>query len=137
MNTMDARSLGVLDSLPCGVHIGQHAAGEGRDDRTAHLFGDGPHRLEVARRACREARLDNIHAQPVELPCDFQLLRRRQPDSADCSPSRSVVSKIITLSSDISISCEYLVVQSVSASVFQSVSISIIKQCVKPPLLTN
>ena len=55
-------------------------------------------RLEVARRGDREAGLDHVDAEPLELARDAQLLGRVMLQPGDCSPSRSVVSKIVTRS---------------------------------------
>ena len=63
------------------------------------LAGDRLHRLEVAGRGDREAGLDHVDAQARELMGDLELLGRcsaRCP--GDCSPSRSVVSKMMTRS---------------------------------------
>ena len=55
-------------------------------------------RLEVAVRRGREAGLDHVHAQALELPRDAQLLVLVIEAPGDCSPSRKVVSKMMSLS---------------------------------------
>jgi hypothetical protein len=63
------------------------------------VVGDGLHGLEVAvARAGREAGLDDVHLQPLELARDAQLLVAVIDAPGDCSPSRKVVSKMISLS---------------------------------------
>ena len=42
---------------------------------------DGPHPLEIAGRRGREACLDHVHAEPLELLADLDLLVRPQGDS--------------------------------------------------------
>ena len=51
------------------------------DHRAFHLPRDRLHRLEVARRGDREARLDDVHPQPRQLLCDLQLLVPVQRDA--------------------------------------------------------
>ena len=60
--------------------------------------GDRLHGLEVARRGDREAGLDDVDAEPRELLGDLELLGEVQQMPGDCSPSRSVVSKMTTRS---------------------------------------
>ena len=56
------------------------------------------HRVEVAVGRGREAGLDHIDAQALELARDAQLLVAVIEAPGDCSPSRNVVSKMISLS---------------------------------------
>ena len=51
-------------------------AGQAGDDRPPHRAGNGAHRLEVAVRRDREAGLDDVHAQAIELLRQAQLLGR-------------------------------------------------------------
>ena len=60
--------------------------------------GDRLHRLEVAVARGREAGLDHVDLQPLELARDAQLLVLVIEAPGDCSPSRKVVSKMISLS---------------------------------------
>jgi hypothetical protein len=55
-------------------------AGQAADDRALDLLGDRPHRLEVAGRGDREARLDDVDAQPRELLRDLELLGAVEAD---------------------------------------------------------
>jgi hypothetical protein len=61
----------------CGLGVG---ARETRDHRAVHLTGDGLNGLEVARRRDREARLDDVDAEPSELVRDLELLLLVQRD---------------------------------------------------------
>ena len=45
---MDAGPFGVLDRLPCLVHVVGDRSGKGGDDGTLDLFGDVGHRLKVS-----------------------------------------------------------------------------------------
>ncbi len=72
---VNARPLGVLDGVPAGAYVALGAAGQAADDGTLHLASDGLHGREVARAAGREARLDDVHAQPRQLMGYLQLLR--------------------------------------------------------------
>ena len=54
-------TLDVLGDAPC----------QPGDPRPLDRPGDRLHRLEVARRSDREARLDNVHVQPRQLSCDL------------------------------------------------------------------
>ena len=74
------------------------AAGEAADDRPVHLAGDRLHALPVPLGGGGKARLDDIDAQLRQRACHAQLLRRVMLQPGDCSPSRSVVSKISTRS---------------------------------------
>ena len=56
-------------------------------------LGDAPHRLRLAGRGRREARLDDVHPEARELLRDADLLVDGQAAPGACSPSRRVVSK--------------------------------------------
>ena len=71
----------VLDRVLRRVDVGHVGAGQAGDDRSFDGAGDGLHRLEVARRGDREARLDHVDAQARELLGDLQLLLRVQRDA--------------------------------------------------------
>jgi hypothetical protein len=66
-------------------------------DPALGLLGDPPDRLEVAVRGGREAGLDDVDLEPLELARDLQLLAAVRPAPGACSPSRSVVSKMRTV----------------------------------------
>ena len=54
------------------------------------------HRLGVGLGGDREARFDHVHAERVELAGELQLLGHASSENPGaCSPSRSVVSKIV------------------------------------------
>ena len=57
------------------------AARQAGDHRTPDLGGDAAHRLGVGRRGNREAGLDDVHAERVELTRQLQLLRRAQREA--------------------------------------------------------
>ena len=92
---VDAGGLRFLDCLPSAVDVFGAAASQAADDRTPHRAGDGLDRLEVAGRGDGKAGLDHVHAQVGQGPGQFQLLRQVHAEAGDCSPSRSVVSKIV------------------------------------------
>ena len=70
---------------------------ERRDDRPPHAGGNLPHGFRVGRRRDGEPRLDDVHAERVERPRHRQLGRARPASSPGaCSPSRRVVSKMVT-----------------------------------------
>ena len=71
---VNPRLLGVLHSLPGAVDVLLVAPGQAADDRAGDLGGDGPHGLEIAHRGDREARLDDIDAQPRKGPGHLELL---------------------------------------------------------------
>ena len=72
---MDARAFGHLDGLPAAVDVLLGAAGEPGDLHIgAGLGGYGAHGLEIAGAGGRKARLDDIHAQHLELVGEAQLL---------------------------------------------------------------
>jgi hypothetical protein len=85
----------VAHRLPGGVDVGS-ATARARPAITGPFTSlrDLGDRLEVAGRWSREARLDDVDVQPRELLRDLELLLEGEPDAGDCSPSRSVVSKM-------------------------------------------
>ena len=74
------------------------AARQAADDRAVDFARHCRDALEVPARGRREAGLDDIHAEFSERACHAQLLGRVMLQPGDCSPSRSVVSKISTRS---------------------------------------
>jgi hypothetical protein len=66
-----ARRLQRLGAL---LDVALHAARQPRDAALLDFRGDFLHRLEVARRRRREARLDDVHVQLLQLPRHLQLL---------------------------------------------------------------
>jgi hypothetical protein len=95
---VDARARAVAHRLGGALDVGGMSAREAGDHRALDLARDRAHRLEVAGRGDREAGLDHVDAQAGELVRDLELLRRVQRDPGDCSPSRRVVSKMMTRS---------------------------------------
>jgi hypothetical protein len=75
---MDAGLLGVLDRLPGAVDVAVVAAGQAADGRAGDLGGDGAHGVEVPLGGDREAGLDDVHPQRVELAGKQQLLRHAE-----------------------------------------------------------
>ena len=66
----------LRERRPGAIDVRGNRAGQAGDDRPAHGAGDGAHRLEVAIRGDREAGLDDVHAEPIELLRQAQLLGR-------------------------------------------------------------
>ena len=64
--------------------------------RRADLVGDRAHRLEVVGRGGGEARLDDVDAQPRQCRATSSFSAEVIVAPGDCSPSRSVVSKMRT-----------------------------------------
>ncbi len=62
------------ERFPGPVDVIGIAACQSADGRPLHLPGDGLHRLEVARRSNRIARLDDVHAEVLERMGDFEFL---------------------------------------------------------------
>ncbi len=77
---MDPRPLRIPHRVPGSVDVGDVGARQAGDDRAFHRPGDLLHRLEVAGRGDREARLDHVHAQARELLRDLELLLRVERD---------------------------------------------------------
>jgi hypothetical protein len=72
---VEVRPLGDRDRVDGALRIAVAATGQRRDgDPALRFLGDPPHRLEVAGRRGREARLDDVDLHPRELPRDLQLL---------------------------------------------------------------
>jgi hypothetical protein len=78
---MDARALGVADRVPGGLDVLLRRPRKAADDGSLDLPGDRLHGLEVAGRGDREARLDDVDAQPRELMRDLDLLLAVQGDA--------------------------------------------------------
>ena len=84
------RARGLLDVLRRGAR-------QRRDDRAPHLARNLPHRFGVGRRRDGEAGLDDVHAERVERArhgAAWPGTSSEKPGA--CSPSRSVVSKMMT-----------------------------------------
>ncbi len=90
---VDARLRGVADGIPAGGDVLLVRAGEPGDDRPFDLAGDRLHALEVTWRRDREARFDDVDAEPRKLVRDLDLLARFRWMPGACSPSRRLVSK--------------------------------------------
>jgi hypothetical protein len=71
---VDARPLRALDRLDRAVDVLLARARQREDDRARDGLGDLAHGLEVALRRRREAGLDHVDAQVLELARDDQLL---------------------------------------------------------------
>jgi|GEM_PF-4756595 len=71
---METRVRGFLDRLPGPVDVIRVSPRQGTDYGGADLFRDKPDRFEAARRADGEARLNNIHPEPLQLSGYLQLL---------------------------------------------------------------
>src|SRR5690606_10856637 len=71
---VDARARGLLERAAGAPDVGLPGAREPAAPRPADLARDGPHRLEVALAPAREARLDHVRAEPLELACERELL---------------------------------------------------------------
>ena len=91
---VDPRLLGVAHGVPGAVDVGLAAAGQAADDRALDVAGDLADRLEVARRGDGKAGLDHVDAQFDERWATSIFSARFMLAPGDCSPSRSVVSKI-------------------------------------------
>src|SRR5205085_9876895 len=73
---VDARARGSAERLPGALDVGAGGARQPGDDRAADLPRDGLHGLEVAIGSDGEARLNDVDAEPVELPRHADLLRQ-------------------------------------------------------------
>ena len=81
------------------VDVAVGGARQAADHASPDELGDLVDRLEVAVRRDREAGLDHVDAHGLEDLGDAELLVRRSSSSpGDCSPSRKVVSKMMTRS---------------------------------------
>ena len=84
----------MSQGLAGAIDVGLAAPRQSADDRAGHAAGDFSHRLEIAGRRDREAGFDHIDAQLDQRPGELQLFGQIHAGAGDCSPSRSVVSKI-------------------------------------------
>ena len=64
---VDARPHGTANRFPCNGNVLLDAARQRRDDRALNFGRDAPYRLGVAGGGDREAGLDDVHAQHLEL----------------------------------------------------------------------
>ena len=71
---VDARIGGPFQGLSAALDVGRAGAGQAADLEPADLAGDGAHGLEVALAGDGEARLQDVHAQALELAGQRQLL---------------------------------------------------------------
>src|SRR5208282_447389 len=71
---MDARVRRSLQCLPGAVHVADTSTSQARDDGTPHQGGDALYGFEVAIGGDGEPRFDHVHAEPVELLGQAQLL---------------------------------------------------------------
>src|SRR5262249_13541580 len=67
-------ALSVLDRPDGAVDVLLARAGERQHDRARDRLGDAAYRLEVTSGGRREARLDDVDAEMLELACDRELL---------------------------------------------------------------
>ena len=74
---MDARPGRALQRPTRRVDVSGRASREGGDDRALESPGNPLHRRQLIRRADGKARLDNVHAELVQLAGHLELLRRR------------------------------------------------------------
>ena len=74
MNTCSRPRAAGRDRLAGELDVALVAAGQGGDDRPAHLGGDLQHAAVVALRGRREPGLHDVHAERVELPGESELL---------------------------------------------------------------
>ena len=77
---VDARAAGARERLAGSVDVLDPRPRERGDRRCAERERDLAHALEVARGRAREARLDDVDAEPFELLGDLRLLVRLQRD---------------------------------------------------------
>ncbi len=68
---------GVFERLPGGVDVLRVARAQTCDGGALERARDLLDRFEVARTSSREARLDHVHAQPLQRAGDLQLFRER------------------------------------------------------------
>ena len=73
---MDARALRAFQGIPGDINVLRNARGSGRRPSTPSPISgrDAADGLEVAGAGNGEARLDDIHAKPVQLPGDLHFL---------------------------------------------------------------
>jgi len=78
---MDSRAARARERLARGVDVLALRARERGDGRGGDTRRDGADALEVARRRAREAGLDHVDAEALELRADLRLLVRLQRDA--------------------------------------------------------
>ena len=71
---MNPRMRGLVDCLQCRIDVLLAGARQAQHHRLRDGLGNASYRFEVARRRDGEARLDDIHVQPLELPRQRDLL---------------------------------------------------------------
>src|SRR5215470_9405037 len=71
---MDARPRRALERFPCALDVLRARARQTRDDRPPYGRSNRLHRFEVAVRSDREAGLDHVHTESIELVRHAQLL---------------------------------------------------------------
>ena len=90
---------GGLEGAERGVDVFLPRAGERRHAAGLDFAGHGAHGFEIAGRGDGKAGFDDVHAQVFELARQSGAFRPRFMEKpGDCSPSRSVVSKMCTVS---------------------------------------
>jgi hypothetical protein len=77
---VDPRARGVAYRLPGSLDVGRLSAASPQMTGPSTCRAIGPHRVEVAGRGDREARLDDVDAQPCELLRDLELLGAVEAD---------------------------------------------------------
>src|SRR5579883_1044802 len=65
---VNAWARGIPHRTPGALDIVMRGAGQSRDNRPTNLLSDRLHGIEVTLGCDREARLDHVHAQSIELP---------------------------------------------------------------------
>ena len=95
MNVWMRGLLGALDGVPGDADVLLDGPRQAGDARPLHLAGDRLDRLEIVRRGDRKAGLDDVDAQRASWRAisSFSALFMLAPGA--CSPSRSVVSKML------------------------------------------
>ena len=78
---VDAGARRTLERSRRGVDVRRARAAERSDGDVLRRVRDGAHAFEVAGRGGREAGLDHVDAEPLELLADLHLLVRPQGDS--------------------------------------------------------
>ena len=75
---MDPSALRAAQGLAGEIDVVLVTAGERRDHGPTDLGGDLPHAAELILGRCREAGLDDVDSQGIELTRQLELLLRRQ-----------------------------------------------------------
>ena len=91
---VNARTLGVFQRGGGALDIEGTGTGQGSDLHPGILAADGVHGFKVAIGGDRETGFQDIDAELHQLAGHAKLLGNRHAASGDCSPSRSVVSKM-------------------------------------------